>query len=77
MGEEQYISKLGELNRIIEHYSEQIMGLMEHIGRTTINKEVVTERMIRTLKSRLEELKRKRDIIENKLSKSIQEKVYA
>ena len=77
MGEEQYISKLGELNRIIEHYSEQIMGLMEHIGRTTINKEVVTERMIRTLKSRLEELKRKRDIIENKLSQSIQEKVYA
>ena len=67
MGEEQYISKLGELNRIIEHYSEHIMCLIGIIGETTINKVVVTERMIKVLKSRMIELKRERDELEGKL----------
>ena len=67
MGEQQHISRLGELNRIIEHYSEHIMDLVENIGETTINKVVVTERMIKVLRSRMIELKRERDEIEGKL----------
>ena len=62
MGEQQYISRLGELNRIIEHYSEHIMCLIGIIGETTINKVVVTERMIKILKS-----KREREEVEGKM----------
>ena len=67
MGEEQYISRLGELNRIIEHYSEQIVDLTDRVGETTINKVVVTDKMIKVLKSRMIELKRERDELEGKL----------
>ena len=78
MGEEQQISRLGELNRIIEFYSERIMELTEKIGEPTLNiKGVVTEKMINIHKSRMRELQRKRDKIEHELINTSQEKVYA
>ena len=76
MGEER-IRKLGELNDIIEFYSERILDYNKRIGETTIYKEVVTETLINTLKSRMHQLMRKRDKLEYEIIESLQDVVYA
>ena len=76
MGEER-IRELGELNDIIEFYSERILEYNKRIGETTIYKEVVTETLINTLKSRMHQLMRKRDKLEYEIIESLQDVVYA
>ena len=60
MGEQQIISRIGELNGIIEHYCEHILTLKNMIGDVTINKILVTPRTIVIHRNRLQELKNER-----------------
>ena len=71
MGEQQLISKLGEINGIIEHYCEHIMYLNDMLGEVTINKVIVTPRIVEIHKRRLEELKQERHEVEQKLIESL------
>jgi len=71
MGEQQIISRIGELNGIIEHYCEHILILKDMIGDVTINKILVTPRTIEIHRNRLQELKNERYELEQELIESL------
>ena len=75
MGEQQLISRLGELNGVIEHYCEHIMVLNGIIGQVSVNKVLITPRIVELHKIRLEELKRQRYEIEQELIETLTEEV--
>ena len=67
MGEKELISRIGELNGVIEHYCEHIMVLNNIVGTVSVNKVLITPRIIELHKIRLQELKNKRYKLEQEL----------
>ena len=71
MGETELISRIGELNGVIEHYCEHIMVLNNIVGTVSVNKVLITPRIIELHKIRLQELKNKRYKLEQELIESL------
>ena len=71
MGEKELISRIGELNGVIEHYCEHIMVLNNIVGTVSVNKVLITPRIIELHKIRLQELKNKRFKLEQELIESL------
>ena len=71
MGEKELISRIGELNGVIEHYCEHIMVLNNIVGTVSVNKVLITPRIIELHKIRLQELKNKRYKLEQELLESL------
>lgn len=71
MGEKELISRIGELNGVIEHYCEHIMVLNNIVGTVSVNKVLITPRIIELHKIRLQELKNKRYKLEQELIESL------
>ena len=71
MGEKELISRIGELNGVIEHYCEHIMVLNNIVGTVSVNKVLITPRIIELHKIRLQELKNKRYKSEQELIESL------
>tara|TARA_R100000152_G_C6708735_1_gene136753 strand:+ start:133 stop:360 length:228 start_codon:yes stop_codon:yes gene_type:complete len=71
MGEKELISRIGELNGVIEHYCEHIMVLNNIVGTVSVNKVLITPRIIELHKIRLQELKNERYKLEQELIESL------